>query len=200
MLDSIKLKLSSLNLYRVWLSFLGVLVAVFFLFFVYTISLFFIVKKAPVTGFGLNVFRAPLVGNSISGYFYREITSKFLSVFFDKEAVVNPYPDDIFPVTGELYSGRFIYAGKAEVCNNGNSAEKVCLKFKSGRVITPIFISGVSVVFFNKGPSTNERNLPLASGSQVVVFLQSDTSPNELLRNRNIVKPYFDIRELKVLN
>jgi len=220
MLDSIKFKLSSINLYRVWLSFLGFLVAVFFLFFVYTISLFFAVRKLPLTAFGIGIFRGPLVSNSLTGLFYKNVTSKFLLLFYDSSLVESIYPTDLVPV-GKIYSGNYLYTGVAKVCDLDTSLSvgtfrKMCLELNSGRKITPYCINGISNLIgqpkFNPEDLALEKVLvsdkpyqvtlsdpfSLPKDTKVRFLLEGDASPDFLLKEK-MDTGELTVREVEVL-
>lgn len=206
-LNNLANKLSTFSLRKLLFGFLGFVVVIFLLLFAYTSLCFLAVRKLPLTKSGLYIFRAPLVSSSITAPFYRSVTSKFLGLFVEKNIIENPYPDYIFPVSGELYSGRFLYFGRAEICGDKVLSGRVCLRFSSGQKLTPVFIKGVSLLV-NFSQTSNMENKAFLSkdyqalpeGTKVDVVLQSDTSPQKLLREKEAGNPYFDIREMKVLD
>lgn len=195
--------LSVLSFRKLLLGFLWFVVIIFLILFAYTSFCFFAVEKLPLTKAGLYIFRPPIVSGFITPTFYHSVTARVLGLFLDEDEVKDPYPNYIFPVSGELYSGRFLYAGRAEICGEKTAPDRVCLKFKSGKVIQPIFIDGISlVVNFRRslGQDYSLKSTSLGVGTKVEVFLQSDISPQRLLRGKDVENVYFDVREMKILD
>lgn len=161
----------------------------------------------------------PLTSGWVTSPFYKSVTSRILGVFIDKSDLQDPYPDNIFPLSGELYSGGYLYGGRAVICEGGNQANhRICLKLKSGRTLMPIFINSLSEYINDNDPSLNEikgrfpypvfvssKSYPsqLAVGANVEVILYSTQSPTVMTEPENDKwELYFntsEIREIRLI-